>query len=191
MPYAVVVPGISTVYERWSDVQRIIALYPYPKFRKFKTAEECWDFVKRNTYKRVYTDVVKYGDTFSELCVEMQYFIRHGAVYYNFKPKKTGYLALDCEDDSVEVINRINNIKVKMSNIELNDELITSHMIAIWHGLRIVGDFVDVNIIVPDHSIFYALMTYTGKNKIITRVRSYIDDRLANVSVTLKGFGDG
>ena len=40
MPYAVIVPGMSRVFKRWSDVERIIALYPYPKYRKFETEEE-------------------------------------------------------------------------------------------------------------------------------------------------------
>ncbi|MCM1441551.1 MAG: hypothetical protein NC131_20440, partial [Roseburia sp.] len=69
------------------------------------------------------------------------------------------------------------------------DDLISSHLIAIWHGLRIIGDFVDVDVTVPDHSVFYALMTYKGKNKVINRVREFIDKRPANVSVTLKNFG--
>lgn len=189
MPYAVVVPGMSRVFKRWSDVERVIALYPYPKYRKFETEEECWEYVKRNTYKRVYTDVTKYGDTFDSLYVQMQYFIRPDKVYYNFFTKKLGYIAIECDNENVTVINRTENIKAIMHDIYLNDDQISSHLIAIWHGLRIIGDFVDVDVTVPDHSIFYALMTYKGSNKVINRVRDYINNRTAHVSVTLKNFG--
>ena len=47
----------------------------------------------------------------------------------------------------------------------------------------------DIDIRVPDHSIFYALMTYKGSNKTINRVRRYIDERMAKVSVSMKDFG--
>lgn len=189
MPYAVVVPGISQVYKTWHEVERVISLYPYPKFRKFETEEECWEYVRRHTYKRVYTDVCKYGDTFDSLYVQMQYFIRSDRVYYNFFTKKLGYIAIECHDDDVSVTNRTGNVKAVVNNIFLNDDLITSHLIAIWHGLRIIGDFIDVDVTVPDHSIFYALMTYKGSNKVINRVRDFIDKRPAKLSVTLKNFG--
>ena len=68
--------------------------------------------------------------------------------------------------------------------------LISNHLIAIWHGLQIIGTMIDVDIQVPDHSIFYALMTYKGKNKTITRVREYIDRRPAKVSVSLRDFNE-
>lgn len=189
MPYAVVVPGISNVFDKWQDVDRIISLYPYPKFRKFATREECWEYVKRNTYKRIYTDIHKYGETFDNLYVSMNYFIRPEKVYYNYDTKKMGYIAIECDDKNIEVVNRARSIKVTMRETYLNDDLISNHLIAIWHGLQIIGDYVDVDISVPDHSIFYALMTYKGNNKIINKVRKYIDSRTAKVSVTLKGFG--
>ena len=53
MPYAVIVPGLSTVYNTWDEVQRIMLLYPYPKWRKFKTSDECWEYVRRHTTRRV------------------------------------------------------------------------------------------------------------------------------------------
>lgn len=189
MPYAVVVPGISNVFDRWQDVERIISLYPYPKFRKFATYEECWEYVKRNTYKRFYKDIYKYGETFDNLYVTMEYFIRNDKVCYNYFTKKIGYIAIECDDANIEVVNRMQSIKVTMKETYLNDNLISNHIIAIWHGLRIIGDYIDVDIKVPDHSIFYALMTYKGNNKIINKVRNYIDARTACVSVTLKGFG--
>lgn len=189
MPYAVVVPGISTVFDNWADVERICALYPYPKFRKFTTREECWEFVKRHTSKKVYTDIYKYGDTFDNLYVTIEYFICEDKVCYNFKTKKIGYLTVECSDPNVHFTNRNGVIKATLSDIRLNDDLITSHVIAIWHGLKIIGDYVDVDIKVPDHSVFYALTTYKGRNRAINRVRDFIDNRIAKVSLSMKDFG--
>lgn len=189
MPYAVIVPGISTVYKSWADVQRICALYPYPKFRKFQTEEDCWEYVRRHTSRKVYTDINKYGDTFDNMCVTMEYFICDDKVCYNFITKKMGYIVIESDDENIKVVNRHGNIKVTLNNIYLNDDIISNHLIAIWHGLKIVGEMIDVDVKVPDHSIFYALMTYKGPNKTINRVRSYIDGRFAKVSVSMKDFG--
>lgn len=191
MPYAVMVPGLNTVYDTWEEVERIAVLYPYPKFRKFKTHAECWDYVKRHTSKRIYRDVSKYGETFRDMYVTMEYFILDNRVCYNFFTKKIGYIAIENSDENITVVNRNGSVKVTLHEIYLNNELISNHLIAIWHGLQIIGDLIDVDIHVPDHSIFYALMTYKGKNKTINRVRNYIDNRMAKVSVSLKDFNEG
>lgn len=190
MPYAVVVPGISNVFNNWNDVANLITLYPHPKYRKFKTTEECWEFVKRYTNKRIYHDLNKYGDTFNNLYVSMEYFIQEDKVYYNFHTKKIGYISIEPRDENVTIANRNGTIKAILHNIYLNDDVISNHLIAIWHGLMIIGDLVDIDVKVPDHSIFYALMTYTGENKTIKRVRTYIDERAAKVSVSMKDFGE-
>lgn len=190
MPYAVLAPGIKTVYDSWSDVERIATLYSHPLYRKFNTRELCWEYVRRHAYSKVYADVNKYGDTFNKLCVGMKYFIRKDAVFYIFDTSKFGYIVVE-EDTNVEVINQNGQIKAALHDITLNDDLISNHLIAIWHGLKIIGEFVDIDITVPDHSIFYTLMTYKGTNRQINRVRTYINERLGHVSVTLKNFYDG
>ena len=120
----------------------------------------------------------------------MEYFICEDRVCYNFRTKKIGYLAIENNDDNVTVVNRAGVIKVTLRNIFLNDDIISNHLIAIWHGLKIIGEMIDVDVTVPDHSIFYALMTYKGTSKTINRVRSYIDNRFAKVSVSMKNFGN-
>ena len=49
-----------------------------------------------------------------------------------------------------------------------------------------LGDFVDVDITVPNHSIFYALTAYTGNSQVIRRTLQCIKMRLGKVSLTLK-----
>lgn len=186
MPYAVIVPGLSTVYNKYEDVERICSLYPYPKFRKFQTEEECWEYVKRHTSKKVYTDITKYGETFNSHYVKMEYFIRSDKVYYNYFTKQMGYISIENHDPNVIVENMSGSIKAILTDIYLNDDMINSHLIAIWHGLKIIGEYVDIDVQVPDHSVFYALMTYKGNSRTINRVRNYIDTRAAKVSVSMK-----
>jgi hypothetical protein len=119
----------------------------------------------------------------------MEYFICEDKVCYNIRTKKIGYIAIESNDENVTITNRNGIIKVTLNNIHLNDDIISNHLIAIWHGLKILGDFIDVDVKVPDHSVFYALMTYKGSNRTINKVRSFISDRFAKVSVSMKDFG--
>ena len=188
MPYGVVAPGIRAVYEDFSSVKRIMALYPYPKFRKFKTDEDAWNFVKRYQNKHVYAGISKYGDTFDTHYVKMEYFIGKNALYYNFRTSKIGYIKVISNKAVIQ--NRTNLIMARVDNISLNSEMITAHLIAIYHGLQLLGDFIDVDVSVPAHSIFYTLMTYSGYNKVILRVLEQIRNRLGKLSVSLPDMGE-
>lgn len=188
MPYGVVAPGICTVYEDFKSVQRIMALYPYPKFRKFRTTEEAWAFVRRYNNKHFYHGVYKYGDTFNNHYISMEYFIGKDSLYYNFRTKKIGYVKI--VSSKAEVQNGANLITARIRNIYLNPNMISAHLIAIYHGLELLGDFVDVDVTVKDHSVFYALMTYKGQNRVIRRVLDKINSRLGKLSVSLPDFGE-
>lgn len=188
MPYGVVAPGLSNVYEDYKSVERIKSLYPYPKFRKFNTDEAAWEFVRRNKNKHEFSSVYKYGDTFDNLCISMEYFIGKDSIYFNFRTSKIGYIKII--SDRAEVENRANIITATIKNIELNNEMITSHLITIYHGLQLIGDFIDVDVTVPDHSIFYTLMTYNGNSRVINRVLEQIRNRKGKLSVSLPDFGE-
>lgn len=187
MPYAVIAPGIHTVYDDYSSVERIMALYPYPKFRKFSDEKLAWEFVRRHENKHAYTYINKYGDTFNKHFVKMEYFIGENSVYYNFRTQNLGYIKIISDKALVE--NRANLIKAELKNTSLNNEMITGHLIAIYHGLSLIGEFIDVDVTVPDHSIFYALMTYKGSNKVILRVLEQIRNRMGKLSVTMPDLG--
>ena len=61
--YAVVAPGFSCVYSSWSDVERIKALYPYPKWCKCSTETEAQAWIKRNSYSNKLSSIYNYGNT--------------------------------------------------------------------------------------------------------------------------------
>lgn len=181
--YAVVAPGIHGVYTDTKTVERIRALYPYAKIRNFRDEDECWKFVNR--YKNSYAldDVYNYGKTFDNMFVTMEYFIRD-SLYFNYDTSKVGYIKII--SDRAVVNNKAELITARLDNIALEDKSIFGHLIAIYHGLKLIGDMLDVNVVVPDHSVFYALNTYTGNNRVISRVRSFIDSRQGKVSLTIR-----
>jgi hypothetical protein len=187
MPYAVIAPGIHTVYSDFKSVERVMALYPYPKFRKFKKEEDAWAFVKRNKNKHKFTYLNKYGDTFDNMYIRMEYFIGKSSIYYNFFTKKLGYVKIISEKAIIE--NRANVITAELPNTFLDNDMITGHLIAIYYGLQMIGEFIDVDITVPDHSILYTLISYSGNNEVILRVKNLIKSRTGKISVSMPDLG--
>lgn len=183
MLYAVVAPGVSGVYSDYSQVKRIIDLYPYTKFRKVLSEEDGYAFIKRNQNLHKFTQLSKYGNTFENCCVKLEYFIGRDSVYYNIYTSSVGELKFEHKDALISGGNNI--VMAEIPNIKLSRNLISGHLIAIYHGLEIVGDFIDVDIVIPNHSIFYALTSYSGNSRMIKRVQKKIQDRLGEVSLTL------
>lgn len=188
MTYGVVAPGISGVYEDFEYVKRIQTLYPYCKFRKFKTEKEALEFIKRNENKHDFTELNHYGDTFDKMFVRVEYFITEDSILYNVDTHRVGHIKLLSEDAIID--NRNGLSMVKICNISLNPNMISSHMIAIYHILKILGNYLDADIIVNNHAVFYALMSYSGKNRVIKRTTDLIKSRLGNMSITLRIEGD-
>ena len=183
--YAVVAPGFSSVYTDWKDVERIRALYPYPKWIKCRTEAEAHEFIKRNSYSKKVKQLYNYGDTLEDLYVNAEYKIGPDCVYYIIDTRRVGNIRLLSEDALVEY--KGNKIFVKIPNIYLSDELLSGHMSAIHNLLHLVGEFIDINITVPNFAVFYSLTVYSkGANRVVQLTRDAISKRLCKVAFTLK-----
>lgn len=186
MYYAIVGPGISGVYDNWNRVNELAHLFPYCKYRKFETEDECWAFVYRFKYTKNNINFTKYGNTFSNLYVRMSYLMTADTMYFTYNTEHFGHIRLD-DIPGALIKHMAKCITVKIpSNIELKDSTIISHLQVINRGVEILGDLIDVDIVVPDHSIYYALTAYTGMDGDICSIRNKITNRLAGVSFTLK-----
>lgn len=183
--YAVVAPGVKGIYLDYKEVEKVQALYPYAKFRKFRTEEECWRFIRLNENQHTVEQISNFGDTFNRHRVVMSYFIRSPNLYYNFKTKGVGTLHI--EDGNAIIEHRSDLIKALIPNVIVDPEKISGHIIAIYNGIKLLGDYIDVEIIVPDHSIFYAIHSYSGNNWTINKLNKHIRSRIGNVSITLAG----
>lgn len=182
--YAVVAPGLKGIYEDPKVIDNILALYPYTKFRKLSTEEECWAFLERYENNHGIDEIRDFGDTFDNHHVVMEYFIHKQNLYFNYDTSKLGTLRIVKESAVIE--NRTNLIKAMIPNVIVDSNTIGGHVIAIYNGIKLLGDFVDVEVVVPDHSIFYAIRSYTGNSRTIARLKDYLKTRLGKVSVTLR-----
>lgn len=185
MYYAIVGPGIAGVYDNWNHMDDLTHLFPYCKYRKFQTEEECWDFVYRYRYGRNEISLTKYGNTFDNTFVRMSYIIKDDTIYLSYNTKHIGNIRFDPIPGAiVEYTSNCVLVKIKTDK-PIDNSTILSHLQVINRGVEILGDLIDVDIVVPDHSIYYALTAYTGKDEHIKMIKDRLENRLAGVSFSL------
>ena len=184
--YAVVVPGFACICKTWEEVERIQALYFYPKFAKVQTEEEAQEFIKRNRTKHFITDVFSYGDIFPDLHVKAWYRISKDSVFYKFDMQKLGNVKLKADNCLIEYHGRY--VYVRVNDIFLSDKTVKGHLAAVYNLLALLGDYVDVQLYLPNFSIYYVLTNYkAGRIPQVNTLKQLIEHRLGNVAYNLIG----
>lgn len=183
--FAVVANGLATICKTQRELQFILAIYPYPKFQKCRTKEEASLWLRQNSRTFDSMNIEKYGDVSDNGYVTMEYFIVDANTYYNFYTEKVGRLRIH-PAQGVAVDNRNELIKVKVYNSSLDTLLIQHNVVAIERGLNLIGEYVDVNIVVPDISVYLAITKYSGRDFRIQRLQRVLRNRLGAYSITVK-----
>lgn len=183
--YAVVAPGISAVYTNWRDVERIKSLYPYPKWQRVDSEAAAKEWLRRNTYGWGLKTVNKYGNTLNNLYIDAKYKIFSDYLGIVYDTSRVGQVRIPETRNIVAYIG--DKIHVKIPDIYLSEESITGHMSAIYNVLNLVGDIIDINIELPNYSIFYSLTSYSkGNLRSISTVRDTVRNRQGAVSYTIQ-----
>lgn len=186
--YAVTAPGFSCVYTDWGMVERARVFYPYLKWKKVYSQEQADKFIARNKSDAKIKMIYNYGETF-DICVTVSYTIHPDSVEYIIDTRKTGMFRLHNPDYIIEY--RSTEIRAILPGITLHEDVISSHMSAVYNVLQLLGEYVDVNIVLPNYSIYYALAYYSGTaQRSVCLVQDYIKSRLAKVGYTLKRMED-
>ena len=186
MFYGIVGPGVTGVYSNWKKIEDIASCIPYCSYRKFYTEEQAWNFVQTHKRKNAYFGLNKYGDTFVSPYLTMSYLMWKDNIYLTYNIEHFGRVQLEAPD-SVLVRYGAKVITAKTSlGYELQRNLILHHLASITYGVSLLGDFVDVDIIVPNHSIYYALTIYSGQNAEILKYKKQLQSRMGEFSVTLE-----
>lgn len=187
MWYGLIASNCKRVTKSWNDLNEYIKLYPYAKFRKFKTEEEALEFIERNNNYRAVDDITLRGDVYNNLYISINYYIREGTVYYNIFLNELNDIYIDIIEKkdlfTIEKYKRTIKVEVPM---KLNPDLILSHVIVINNILDIVGDLVDIELIIEYFSIFCILETYTGNKYQIVKLQEKIRNRKGNIAYTLR-----
>lgn len=183
--YAVVAPGIKGVYKYPRDIERILQTYPYARFQKFPTEEQCYKWITENSTSRKLEVIKDYGDAFPECSVVMSYFTFKGNLYVNCDTRNFGQMRIHVPDNLDIQLDQTPTMCCFKTPFTVQARPIQLNLLALTRALQIIGDDVDVIIRVPDHSIFYALRSYTGKDPIVHRAQDAVNKRVGGTSVSL------
>lgn len=185
--YVFVANGYKGIVESKQILDVLASIYPYPKFRKVRSREDAINFLARYNRGEVQANFYNYGDTDRYFGYSsIRYVIDSKDLYVTIDTSKVGFIRVSNKGQKdVVVDNRPTMIRIKISDIRLNNDLISDHCIAISTILELLGGYVDINIEVPDISIYLALTKYSGDNYVIRDVQEIIKTRLGGVSVTI------
>ena len=179
-------PGKSGVTTDYRDIQTIIKLYPYPKFRCFLNEKDALHFAELHKVATPIASLYHYGDVLENHYVSVQYFILENKVCYNIFHNKMGCIRFNTDDDNISIDARGDVTMVAISNIFLDEHKIGDHAVAVYHILKLIGDFIDVDLELPYRCIYYALTAYTGTDYNICRVQNLIESRVGCLSYSVR-----
>lgn len=183
--YAFVANGIQTICYTQRQLDALLAIYPYPKFTVVRSEEEGRSWLRRHTRGITEVSHEKYGDTAKSGYASVSYEILDDSVDYKIDTSKIGYLRIQ-STPGVSVDSRVDKLHIVVDNLKLRDDIIQHHVIAIRRVLKLLGEFIDVDIRVPDISIYLALMKYNGKDYTLRSTQRELASRMGAVSVTVE-----
>lgn len=180
-------PNIGGVTDNYDRLRLIVRTLPYPKYRRFRFKEEAQEFVKRHRgTKDNKLSLTNYGDTFSKSYVKAQYFFGEDSIYINIFSNGLGHITYEVDDHLILKEEKGDVAMFEVKHIKLNPLLVTSHALAIYYIMKIVGDFLDICIDIKSKGIYYMLSSYTGHDDKIQRMLSLKESRIGKISVNLE-----
>ena len=184
--YAFVSNEYRAIVKTQRQLDFLLGIYTYPKFRKVTNELEAKKFF--NSCNRVFmrTSLNKYGRSSEIGFIKIEYFIDGKNIYVNVYTKKFGFIKLSDLPSNVKQDSSYDLLKLKICNVILDDSLIAHHCLAIINILSLFDSYINVELVVPDISVYLACTKYSGKNYAIKRTQGCLSDRMGNVSYTIK-----
>lgn len=186
--YAYTYPGGSGMTKDYKEIAWKLRIQPYFKYRVFYDMEVAQEFIRRYTMKKELKSLNCYGTVFTDKVISVTYFIYANTIFINYDKHKLPELVFEINNNECAVNQLADTVSLRIDNIQVNNQSIIAHMIAIIYILRFAGEFVDLNIALPDRSIYYALFAYTGDNEIINRAQHAMKERLGGLAVTVENW---
>ena len=184
--WAFISDNYKCVVSTQQKLDLLISFFPRSNFKRIEDMKEARDFWKFAEKKFFSTDIVKLSHKSKYAYLTIEYFIDNNNIYINMITKNLGFIKFSNLPSNISQEVSYDLLKLKISNVVLDDSLIAHHCVAICNILRLIGPLVNVELILPDVSVYLALTKYEGKNFEILRTRSELESRLGNVYFSFK-----
>ena len=185
--FAVVANGIQAICKTQRELDAILALYPYPKFQKCASRDDALKWLLMNKRDCDSLEITHYGNISKWGYLSIEYFITPNDIRYNLDMSRVGYIRV-CPDDDTTVNVQGNIARIVVKNIQLDNDLIAHHCLAIRRIVKIIGQYVDLDIHVPDISVYLAITKYSGKHFVIKGLQKDLSLRCGGYGVTVDSY---
>ncbi len=174
------------IYRSSRDIDNILRIYPYARFKKCETEAECYEWISANQSTRRLEELRDYGTAFSSCHVVLTYYLDEEFLYANYDTKNFGQMRIAVPEDSG--IEKVQTPTVCMLKIPFSvyARPLQRSLLGLITALEAVGDMIDIVVKVPDHSVYYALRSYTGRDAVIVRAQDAVRNRQGGTSISLK-----
>lgn len=184
--YAFISNEFKTIVYTQHQLDFLCGVYSYPKFIRIRDESEALQFFKENSRDNISSSIHKLGHRTKVGYITIEYFIDGTNIYYNVHTEHFGYIKLLYIPSNVKIDSGYDLMKIKICNVILDDMNISHHCIAILNILKLFGDTINVELILPDISVFLACTKYTGTNFKIKQLQNNLDARKGEVYYTIK-----
>lgn len=168
----------------------LCSVYSYPKFKKVETAKEAREFFTANDREFFTPSLKQYGKVEDIGYISVQYFIDGNNIYVNTFTEHFGFIKLSNLPSNVKQDASYDLLKIKICNVVLDDSLIAHHCIAINNILTLFDPYVNIELILPDVSIYLACTKYKGRNFGIKNLQGTLQSRMGATFYTVEGNHD-
>ena len=183
--YAFISNECQLVVQTTRELENLLSLFSYPKFKKVNSREEAYQFFRTERRDIFSTGLKKNEKSKDASYIQVQYFIDSNNIYVNVNTKKFGFIKLWRLPRNVKQESTYDYLKLKICNVHLDDNRISHHCLAINNILNILGGDIDIELIVPDISIYLAINKYSGRNYAICRLQDTVRARIGRIYYSL------
>lgn len=181
---------ISNEYRTICYTQRqlnfLCSVYTYPKFKKVQTKQEAKQFFASSNRDFINAGIKHYGKLSDIGYISIEYFIDGKNIYVNIFTKHFGFIKLTNLPNNVKQDASYDLLKIKICNVILDDTLIAHHCAAISNILRLFDTYINIELILPDISVYLACTKYRGKNYTIRNLQGQLNSRMGSIFYTIK-----
>lgn len=184
--YAFVSNEYRTIVRTQRQLDFLCSIYSYPKFKAVTTIAEAKKFLADNDRAFFTPSLNKYGKVDDIGYISIQYFIGGNNIYVNVHTEHFGFIKFKQLPRNIKQDASYDLLKLKICNVVLDDKLIAHHCNAIKYVLSLFDDNINVELILPDVSIYLACTKYTGRNFVISALQDTLRKRKGITFYTIK-----
>lgn len=184
--YAFVSNEYRTIVYTQRQLDFLMSIYSYPQFKKVENKLEAKKFFAKCNRDFLDTNLNKYGRDSEIGYISIEYFIDGINIYANVDTRHLGFIKLSNVPENVKQDSTYDLLKLKICNVTLDDTLIAHHCTAIQNILSLFDKYINIELILPDISVYLACTKYKGNNFSIKRLQGDLKSRSGSIFYTIR-----